>query len=78
MSLTKVAVTVYAGGLVFQQVFGIDTLWGIDFFWIAARGLVVITALYTIFGGMKSVLYTSVLQTPNTSSRIAYHLGSRI
>lgn len=62
--LTKVAVTVYAGGLVFQQVFGIDKLWGIDFFWIAAIGLVVITALYTIFGGMKSVLYTSVLQTP--------------
>ena len=62
--LTKVAVTVYAGGLVFQQVFGIQELWGIDFFWIAAIGLVVITALYTIFGGMKSVLYTSVLQTP--------------
>ena len=62
--LTKVAVTVYAGGLVFQQVFGIDELWGIDFFWIAAIGLVLITALYTIFGGMKSVLYTSVLQTP--------------
>ena len=62
--LTKVAVTVYAGGLVFQQVFGIDTLWGIDFFWIAAIGLVIVTALYTIFGGMKSVLYTSVLQTP--------------
>ncbi len=62
--LTKVAVTVYAGGLVFQQVFGIKELWGIDFFWIAAIGLVLITALYTIFGGMKSVLYTSVLQTP--------------
>lgn len=62
--LTKVAVTVYAGGLVFQQVFGIDELWGIDFFWIAAIGLVIITALYTIFGGMKSVLYTSILQTP--------------
>lgn len=62
--MTKVAVTVYAGGLVFQQVFGIEELWGIDFFWIAAIGLVLITALYTIFGGMKSVLYTSVLQTP--------------
>ena len=62
--LTKVAVTVYAGGLVFQQVFGIEQLWGIDFFWIAAIGLVLLTALYTIFGGMKSVLYTSVLQTP--------------
>ncbi len=62
--LTKVAVTVYAGGLVFQQVFGIKELWGIDFFWIAAIGLVLITAVYTIIGGMKSVLYTSVLQTP--------------
>ena len=62
--LTKVAVTVYAGGLVFQQVFGIEELWGIDFFWIAAIGLVIITAIYTIIGGMKSVLYTSVLQTP--------------
>ena len=62
--LTKVAVTVYAGGLVFQQVFGIEELWGIDFFWIAAIGLVLLTALYTVIGGMKSVLYTSVLQTP--------------
>lgn len=62
--LTKVAVTVYAGGLVFQQVFGIESLWGIDFFWIAAIGLVLLTAIYTIVGGMKSVLYTSVLQTP--------------
>ncbi|MDR0765562.1 MAG: sodium:solute symporter [Odoribacteraceae bacterium] len=62
--LTKVAVTVYAGGLVFQQVFGIETLWGVDFFWIAAIGLVILTAIYTVIGGMKSVLYTSVLQAP--------------
>ena len=62
--LTKVAVTVYAGGLVFKEVFGIETIWGIDFFWIAAIGLVLITALYTVIGGMKSVLYTSVLQAP--------------
>ena len=62
--LTKVAVTVYAGGLVFQQVFGIKEIWGIDFFWIAAIGLVLLTALYTVIGGMKSVLYTSVLQVP--------------
>ncbi len=62
--LTKVAVTVYAGGLVFKEVFGIDTVWGIDFFWISAIGLVLLTAVYTVVGGMKSVLYTSVLQTP--------------
>lgn len=62
--LTKVAVTVYAGGVVFKTVFNIDTLWGIDFFWISAVGLVLITGLYTIFGGMRAVMYTSVLQTP--------------
>jgi SSS family solute:Na+ symporter len=62
--LTKVAVTVYAGGLVFKEVFGIESVWGIDFFWISAIGLVLITAIYTVIGGMKSVLYTSVLQTP--------------
>jgi SSS family solute:Na+ symporter len=66
--LTKVAVTVYAGGVVFKDVFDIEyiTFFGydIDFFWISAVGLVVLTGLYTTFGGMKAVLYTSVLQTP--------------
>ncbi len=62
--LTKVAVTVYAGGIVFKEVFGIESIWGIDFFWFGAIGLVIITGIYTVIGGMKSVLYTSVLQTP--------------
>ncbi|HOO65495.1 MAG: sodium/solute symporter [Bacteroidales bacterium] len=62
--LTKVAVTVYAGGVVFKDVFGIESIWGIDFFWISAIGLVVITGIYTTLGGMKAVLWTSVLQTP--------------
>jgi len=66
--LTKVAVTVYAGGVVFKDVFNIEyvTVFNqqIDFFWISAIGLVVLTGLYTVFGGMKAVLYTSVLQTP--------------
>ncbi|MFW6267566.1 MAG: sodium:solute symporter [Marinilabiliaceae bacterium] len=62
--LTKVAVTVYAGGVVFKEVFGIDEWMGIDFFWIGAVGLVLLTGLYTIFGGMRAVLYTSVLQLP--------------
>ncbi len=66
--LTKVAVTVYAGGVVFKDVFGIDSIriwnWQIDFFWVSAIGLVLITGIYTTFGGMKAVLYTSVLQTP--------------
>jgi SSS family solute:Na+ symporter len=36
----------------------------IDFFWVSAIGLVVLTGIYTVLGGMKAVLYTSVLQTP--------------
>ena len=66
--LTKVAVTVYAGGVVFKDVFNIEyvTIFNqqVDFFWVSAIGLVVLTGLYTVFGGMKAVLYTSVLQTP--------------
>ena len=66
--LTKVAVTVYAGGTVFKTVLGIEFLqvgsYQIDFFWVGAIGLVVITGIYTVLGGMKAVLYTSVLQTP--------------
>lgn len=62
--LTKVAVTVYAGGIAFKTILGIDTLWGIDFFWISALSLVIITGLYTVLGGMKAIMWTSVLQTP--------------
>jgi len=62
--LTKVAVTVYAGGIVFKEVFGIESMFGIDFFWISAIGLVVLTGIYTTLGGMRAVLFTSVLQTP--------------
>lgn len=62
--LTKVAVTVYAGALVLQTLLGIDTIWGIDFFWIAAIGMVVVTGIYTVLGGMKAIMWTSVVQTP--------------
>ncbi|HUX58200.1 MAG TPA: sodium:solute symporter [Bacteroidales bacterium] len=61
---TKVAVTVYAGGIVFKEVFGIESMFGIDFFWISAIGLVILTGIYTTLGGMRAVLWTSVLQTP--------------
>ncbi|ORX76202.1 sodium:solute symporter family protein [Anaeromyces robustus] len=55
--LTKVSVTVLAGGLAFNTLLGIDK-------WVASIGLVVLTAIYTVIGGMESVLKTSVLQTP--------------
>jgi len=62
--LTKISVTIYVGGIVFKSVLGIDSLFGIDFFWIGALILVVITAIITVAGGMKAVLFTAVIQTP--------------
>lgn len=62
--LTKVAVTVYAGGVAFKTILGIESIWGIDFFWISAVGLVVLTGIYTVLGGMKAIMWTSVIQTP--------------
>lgn len=62
--LTKVAVTVYAGGVAFKTILGIDSIWGIDFFWISALSLVIVTGFYTVLGGMKAIMWTSVLQTP--------------
>jgi SSS family solute:Na+ symporter len=66
--LTKVAVTVWAGGIVFTKVLDIKTITifgrDVDFFWFCAISLVVITGIYTVIGGMKAVLYTSVLQVP--------------
>lgn len=54
--LTKVSVTVYAGGIV------ISTLLGINF-WTGAMITVVLTGAYTIMGGMRAVAYTEAIQT---------------
>ncbi|MEL7532848.1 MAG: sodium:solute symporter [Bacteroidota bacterium] len=54
--LTKVSVTVYAGGIV------ISTLLGIQF-WSGALATVILTGIYTVLGGMKAVIYTEAIQT---------------
>lgn len=53
--LTKVSVTVYAGAVVFQTLMGID-------FWTGALVIVILTGIYTIFGGLRAVVYTESLQ----------------
>ncbi|MCH2216058.1 MAG: sodium:solute symporter [Flavobacteriales bacterium] len=52
--LTKISVTIAAGGIVFEAI-------GIDF-WTGALIVVVATGIYTIFGGLKAVLYTDMIQ----------------
>ena len=60
---TKVSVTVYAGALVFRTLLP-DTFGTPDnAFWVGAFVTVVLTGVYTIFGGLRAVVYTEVLQT---------------
>ncbi|OAM87169.1 sodium:solute symporter [Termitidicoccus mucosus] len=60
---TKVAVTVYAGALVFQTLLP-DTFGSPEnAFWIGALATVVLTGIYTVLGGMRAVVYTEVAQT---------------
>ena len=55
--LTKVSVTAFTGGIFFEFLFGLP-------FWYGAVGLIVLTGLFTIFGGMKGVMTMSAIQTP--------------
>jgi len=52
--LTKISVTIYAGGVVFE-VIGMN-------FWVGVILLVIATGIYTIFGGLKAVIYTDMIQ----------------
>lgn len=53
--LTKISVTIAAGGIVFQALMGLD-------FWTGALIVVVATGIYTVYGGLRAVLYTDLLQ----------------
>ena len=66
--LTKIAATIYAGDVVIRTLLNVDhvNLFGrqIDVFWVIALALAATTGLYTIFGGMRVIMYTAVLQAP--------------
>jgi SSS family solute:Na+ symporter len=53
--LTKISVTLYAGGIVYEVLVG-------GGFWTGALIIVVATGVYTILGGLRAVLYTEMLQ----------------
>jgi SSS family solute:Na+ symporter len=55
--LTKVSVTAFTGGIFLESLLGIP-------FWYGAIGLIVLTGIFTIFGGMKGVMTLSAIQTP--------------
>lgn len=59
---TKVSVTVYAGGMVFGVLLP-DTFGSPEnAFWVGALITVILTGIYTIFGGLRAVVYTDTAQ----------------
>ena len=65
--LTKIAVGIFAGGIVFATLLPELELQvgSITFnsFWIGSAAVVILTGLYTVAGGMRAVAYTEALQT---------------
>jgi SSS family solute:Na+ symporter len=63
---TKVSVTVYAGAIVFQALLPEISLtlggWTMNAFWIGAFTTVVVTGVYTVFGGMRAIMNTATPQ----------------
>ncbi len=59
---TKVSVTVFAGAIVFQALLP-DTFGSPEnAFWVGAFATVIITGVYTVFGGMRAIMATSTPQ----------------
>jgi SSS family solute:Na+ symporter len=61
--LTKIAVGIFAGGIVFSVLLPEIHFMGMDSFWIGSILVILITGLYTVLGGMGAVAYTEALQT---------------
>src|SRR6266576_1419663 len=53
--LTKISVTLFAGGIVMREVTGYSV-------WTSAVILIVVTGIYTVLGGLRAVIYTEVMQ----------------
>jgi SSS family solute:Na+ symporter len=61
--LTKIAVGIFAGGVVFSVLLPDINFMGLDSFWIGSILVIVLTGIYTIIGGLRAVAYTEALQT---------------
>jgi len=61
--LTKLAVGIFAGGIVFSVLLPEMRLFGLDSFWIGSILVIIITGIYTVMGGLKAVAYTEAIQT---------------
>jgi len=61
--LTKIAVGIFAGGIVFSVLLPEMNFLGMDSFWIGSILVILMTGVYTILGGLRAVAYTEAMQT---------------
>jgi len=60
--LTKIAVGIFAGGVVFKVLLPDIHFMGLDSFWVGSFLVIVLTGIYTILGGLRAVVYTDAVQ----------------
>ena len=61
--LTKIAVGIFAGGVVFSVLMPDVSFMGLDSFWVGSILVIVLTGIYTILGGLRAVAYNDAIQT---------------
>ena len=61
--LTKVAVGIFAGGIVFGVLLPDLNFFGLNSFWVGSIVVIVLTGIYTISGGLRAVAYTEAIQS---------------
>ncbi len=61
--VTKIAVGIFAGGIVFSVLLPEMKLGPLDSFWIGSILVIVLTGIYTVLGGLRAVAYTEAMQT---------------
>lgn len=61
--LTKVAVGIFAGGIVFGVLIPEVHIGALNSFWVGSILVIVLTGIYTVVGGLRAVAYTEAIQT---------------
>jgi SSS family solute:Na+ symporter len=60
--VSKIAVGIFAGGVVFATLLPEMHIGSIDSFWVGSVLVILLTGLYTMLGGMRAVAYTDAVQ----------------
>ncbi len=61
--VTKIAVGIFAGGIVFSVLLPELRFGPLDAFWIGSILVIVFTGIYTILGGLRAVVFADAMQT---------------